>query len=446
VDVSGGKFTQYRQGVPIPGDLDEPIETLAYLYRRYGVPDPERTVLVAFSRSGCYTRILDGEDTWVARWTDGFSSAKFRCVAYELNEEGHDSVDVLLFSNAVDGMYMLRGDTLEVVHLEGTEGYTAPHKFGVLERSNERIWGTRIDGRPDTILYSRPYNPLDWSQDDDIPEDGGGEINIPSWDGDEFVALQAYGSQLLAFKRSSVWRIYGTDPGEYIVREQPGGGTINPRTLAVRDQEVYMLGWNGILRYDGAGTSAFRQDEVRLIVDRINFDHVDQAVATVANDKYYLAIPVDGSEVNNAVLIYDCREGTYSFMLGVYVNSFLQIENRVFYTSAVEPARVYEMTGKGDPLHVKWESGFVDLDMKHSVKSAFMVYFIAEAEAPFDLYVGIETEKKMKMKRVVIKPGRINRLRMNVMGRFFKLHLRSYTVVPFTITGGVKIDMELDPD
>jgi hypothetical protein len=89
---------------------------------------------------------------------------------------------------------------------------------------------------------------------------------------------------------------------------QAGGGI-----LFLSDNGVYML------NPAGAGNgSANTPEGMRLltiaeplsapisdVIDRINFNAVGNAVATYFENRYYLAVPLDDSEVNNAVLVYN---------------------------------------------------------------------------------------------------------------------------------------------
>jgi hypothetical protein len=71
---------------------------------------------------------------------------------------------------------------------------------------------------------------------------------------------------------------------------------------------------------------------------------------------------------------------------------------------------------------------------------------MVESEAPVELRIGIRTEKKLKQKIVYTKPGKMTRLHLNLQGREFRLEIQSFSSVPFTISGGIRIDLELDPD
>ena len=322
------------------------------------------------------------------------------------------------------------------------------------------IWGSGIIGDPDMLVYSAPYDPFDWKarslnpdqedpwQAEGQPEDGAGDILQPTWDGDSFQSLRQYGSNLLAVKRNSVWRIYGTDPGEFVMQQQYGGGTIQENTVVVYNNLAYMLGEHGIMRYDGTGVYPYIQENIHnLMQEMVNHGELGRACAGLRNGIYCLAIPINGSEFCNAILEYNTREQSLALRTGISVDSFMQLDERLFYTSASYPGRVFELRDDiGGTLPCVWVSGYQDLGMKNSIKSAFVLYAMVESEAPTELRIGIRTEKKLKQKIVNTKPGKMVRLHLNLQGRIFRLEVRSYSAVPFTIAGGIRIDLELDPD
>lgn len=457
VNVEGGSFQPMREGLKLPQELDEPIGTLARLHRRYG--EDTGTVLVAISDGKVFTKELDGDDDWVQRYPeegqDALTVDDCDWLTYEVNERDGQTlpapVDILLFTNAVDGMFCLYGDTLEVEAKPVTpdpDDPTTVVKFGVIARYNERIWGAGIEGDPDKLMYSAPYNPFNWTANTEIPEEGAGDILQPSWDGDRFVALRQYGDNLLAVKRNSVWRIYGTDPSSFTMAQQYGGGTIEENTFVVHNDKAYMLGTNGMMVYDGTGIYPFNQDATsKLMTNQVNKSAIGKACAWMRDQTYCLALPINGSTYCNAVLEWNTHDRTLALRTEVSVDSFLQVDDRLLYTSATEPGCVYELQDRiGSTIPCRWVSGWQDLGIKNSIKSAFIVYMMVESEAPAELRVGIRTEKKLKQKTFYTKPNKMARLHLNLQGRQFRLEIHSYSAVPFTIAGGIRIDLELDPD
>lgn len=184
-------------------------------------------------------------------------------------------------------MICVRGDNLTVTTVE------TPKKFGVIARYAERIWGGAIDSDPDMLVYSAPYNPFDWTANTQIPEDGAGDVRQPSWDGDKFTALVQLGTQLIAFKANRVWRVLGTDPGEYVFREQYGHGASYFRTLAIDTARIFLLSKDGFMIYDGTDVVPFYQQYAQDVFKRMNPSYIDMSCACFWKGAYYCAIPID---------------------------------------------------------------------------------------------------------------------------------------------------------
>ena len=457
--------------------LPAPIGTLMLLYRRFrdsenDVFHNDPAVLIAAAGDKVYARPLDEKGELFEEWHEiysGINSDKFDYVTYEANSywtlEGKrvdpktegaievaalDPIDVLIMSNAEDGMFIVYGDSLEVTPFRVQPSGTDKEKrFGVLTRHAERIWGAAIPEQPDMLMYSTPFEPLNWEQNSEYPEDGAGDIQQPSWDGDSFVALRTYGSYLLAIKKNRIWRVSGTNPGEYYFKEQFGGGTIVENTVVVYNDYMFLLSYGGLMMYDGTAVQPFRQPYVKDIMNRVNWAKADNAVAVVHGTIYRLALPLDGSDVNNAILEYDTAEGTFNLRLGVYVSSFLPYENTLYYTDArpavgTNAGRIMKLDGKGDALPMRYVSAYQDLGYKSVTKSGFEVYLLSEQD--MTVTVGIRTEKKLKTRTVNLVAGETKRVRLNVSGRSFRLELDVEGGQEWCISAGLQINMELDSD
>lgn len=435
-DTTGGSMKCMTKGTLLDGLVDQPIGTLAMLYRRFHENAAEREVMVAAAGSKIYTKILpDGE------WTIAYATLEndnLDYVSYEINRQGSDApTDVLLMTNAVDGMLCLYGDDLHVGRIE------TPEKFGILARHAERIWGGGMLNNPDKLMYSAPFDPFDWQQNDEFPEDGAGDIMQPSWDGDSFVALRPFGAQLIALKKNRVWRILGTNPGNYVFKEQFGGGTIVENTVAIRGNYMFMLGYDGLMYYDGAEVSSYQKGLMRKLMSRVNMGAIDRACAIMRGDVYCLALPVDGSETNNVVLEYNIREGMFNVREGVPVKAFMTFGNDVYFTSDETPGQVWKYGG-GEVLPFSWVSAWQDLDVKNATKSGFTVYLCGSAD--MEIKVGIRTEKKLKEKTVKLEAGKAKRLQINNSGRQFRVELTSDTINEWELLGGLLVNLEMDYD
>ena len=444
--------------VPMSGTLPKPIETLAFLHRRWYSADNEHDILIAACDGQLYWSVPDVQvwnrlplpPDWHQEYYD---SNNWSCVSYEINPDDGSAdsapIDVLIMSNALDGMIIVRGDDLT------THRVNTPKKFGVIARHAERIWGTGVENDPDMLVYSAPYDPFDWEQNSDTPEDGAGDIMQPSWDGDSFSALTSFGNQLIALKRTRVWRVYGTNPGEYVFSEQYGGGTQYAKTLAVDGTRMLMLGRDGLVQYNGESVAPYYQEYAAGVFRRMNREALEQAVGCIYRDVYYCALPLDGSRVNNAVLMFNTKERTWLLREDVKVESFCPTENALFFTSATTPGQIWTWAddswgGTAQPM--RWVGPWQDFGYKNVAKGSFTWYLTVECEEPVELTLGIQTEKKTKLKVLTFSPpakGQLAKQRRVVFGgngRRFRVLIESDGTVPWRLIGGMQIEAETDTD
>lgn len=442
------------------------IETLAHLFRRWYVGSGSAEVLFAAMDGKIFYTTAD--QTATASWTElpfptgvtEYQSNVWSWAAYEINPEGSvASVDVLLMSNALDGMIMIRGDNFTV------EAVETPKKFGVIERYAERIWGGGITDDPDMLVYSAPYDPTDWEANEDDPAEGAGDISQPSWDGDSFTALRAFGSQLIAFKKHRVWRVLGTDPGEYTFKEQYGGGAAYFNTIAIDVERIFMAEKDGVSVYDGLAVDGYQRQAIDKLWRSVNRAAMDQMCAVLYKKKYYLAVPTGNSAVNNELIVFNLADGTILRYTGIYIESFLATEDVLYATSSVIPGKILKVnwdsweTGNATTNATFWVSQWMDFGYKKIKKGGFDLYFTPEVQdRPVTLTFKIQTEKKIKSKRYTIQPLTANEIANNKFHKQKRLHFggtgRRFRLIietdggsaPWRLIGGIQMIVETDPD
>ena len=462
VETIGGVLQPVAACEELTPQLDHPIETLAILYRRW-TSSPDKEIMIAASDGRLYYMPVGG-----TAWTQlqmptgvtGFASNVWSYASYEINPEGSTApVDVLLISNASDGMFMVRGDNLTV------EAVETPKKFGVIARYAERIWGGAIPEDPDMLVYSAPFDPTDWEANVDIPEDGAGDIQQPSWDGDSFTALKQFGSQLIAFKKTRVWRVLGTDPGEYAFKEQYGGGAPYEKTIAIDTERILMLTDQGIVVYDGLAVNPYYQETCKDFFAAMNKDALNKASACLWRDKYYLTVPMGNSVINNAVLIFNTAERTWLYRTDVSVERFLPSEDCLYFTSSTTPGKVWKWHedawtyGSATTAPIKWVTPWMDFGRKDIVKGGHELYVLVEVQnAPVTLQFSIQSEKKKKTKKYTVKPLtsqqeaknrsiKQKRIHFGGSGRRFRLIIEADANQPvWRIQSGLLLKSEIDPD
>lgn len=494
VETPNGVLQPQAAFTELSGEFEDRVETLAYFYRRWYEGSGSKTWYVSCSGGKLYYKQAEAPAEWMEielpTGIDSFENSNWSWVTYEINPENTDyTVDVLLISNANDGMYMIVPPDKPTTHDDLSEFThealsakthdemssaawvvrtvdTQNYKFGVIERYAERIWGGAIAGNPDMLMYSAPYDPTDWEQNEDIPEDGAGEIRQPSWDGDEFYALKRFGDQLLAFKRNRIWRVLNTSPGEYVFQEQYGGGTPFFNTIAVDKERVYMESMDGLTMYDGMSASAYLRPQVEQLWRTVNRNAMDQMCAVLYQGRYYVAFPEGDSLLNNAMMVYNMVDGTILLYRGIDIESFLPTDDNLFITSSSLPGKILKLnydswvTGKTTGEATKWVSPWMDFGYKRIQKGGFDMYFIPEVQnEAVTLKFSIQTEKKLKIKEYTVQPlteeqkakpreHRGKRLHFGGMGRKFRVIIETEAgnTAPWRLIGGIQMVVETDPD
>lgn len=434
--------------------LGAPIETLTRFYRRTRPDDAD--VYVAAAGGAIYTYTM-GTEGWVQR-ASGFNSNVWAYVTYEAVENGA-TVDILILSNAKDGMVAVYGSDLRVESKALTIGDEyAEVKFAELGRHAERIWGTGADGYPDSVFYSRPYDPFDWTEVAETPELGGGVINQPTWDGDKFIALRAFGGYLLAIKSRTIFEIRGTDPSSFTITEAYGtDGPVEARSVCTDRTSMLYLSQDGIGLYDGSTLRMLSRDALYETM-RMRMDGMDSAARACVNKHvYYLAMAVKENEIdhileNNTIIEYDTERGTFMVRKGLLVKDMFATGGAVYYTQAAEPYDVmrYNDVGAnsytGEPIESLWETPWLDLG-KAYMKRDFVLRFTAESdETDTPLELEIITERRQKKRVIMLQPTRKDyRVKIQLAGVRMKLRIASGTKASgWRIFGGIQVEYSLD--
>ena len=435
--------------------LGAPIETLERFHRRTRPDDPE--VFVAAAGGAIYTYTM-GTEGWIKRG-EGYFSDRWSCVTYETVEDG-ETVDILIMSNAEDGMIVVYGSDLRVEKKALTIGDDYSEvRFAQLGRHSERIWGVGAPGYPDDIFYSRPYDPFNWTSNAETPELGGGVIQQPTWDGDVFIALIPFGGYLLAIKPNTVFEIRGTDPSSFTVTEAYGtDGPMQARTICVDRLSALFLATGGLGMYDGSAVSLLSRDALyeTMRMRMAGTDHL--ATACVCNHNYYLALCVKENESdvltqNNTVVELDLERGTFMIRKGMRVKDFYALNGQVYFTQADAP---YEILRYNDPkasgylgaaMTSLWETPWLDLG-KHLIKRDFSLRFTAEADASdLPLRIELETDKRVRMKTVLLSARRKDyRVSLQNKGARVKIRLRSSSATGWRIYGGIQVEYTIEEE
>lgn len=160
---------------------------------------------------------------------------------------------------------------------------------------------------------------------------------------DSIVGFQPWQEdKFLIFERNSIYYAY-IDPNGYTAGAAPGVnsyiksltsefGCSARRSIVNAGEYVFFLSDNGVYLLNPSldlkllGNTKPLSDPISDILTRINANAVSGAVGKVYNNRYYLAIPIDGATRNNAVLVYSMLnqawESVDTYPTGMYVDNF----------------------------------------------------------------------------------------------------------------------------
>lgn len=120
--------------------------------------------------------------------------------------------------------------------------------------------------------------------------------------------LKSYNQSLLVFFQKGVSRLVGTDPHNfYAVELTTEYGLVNQRAVVEFNEKIWFLDTKEIVEFNGSNMSSV-SDRVNAIISRMNLNAA-QKTATAYHyenrNEVWFAIPIDGSEENNIIIVHD---------------------------------------------------------------------------------------------------------------------------------------------
>ena len=441
--MSAPGATKGAPDLPVNDDGETTILEAAY-HRTDGTTEFR---IIAGAGGNLY-KLQDG--AWV-QVGSGYKSNAWDAINYRKDtEEWH------IITNGADPIQYSAADDTAYQALEG-----APVLAKYITLSDERLWIGGIPDEQEGVYWSWDNDPNNWAVDLEHPEQGGGFIHIRSHDGTKIVGVKTLLNDVVIFKDRSLHRIVGSYPGEYELVEVYGNtGPISENTIVSSGANVYFLCAEGLCVYSGmtVQTLALSAGDNRLagIAERINRAAAQKACSAIADGVMYIAIPIDGSSYNNAVIVYDMTSGIYTLTENYRVDSWLVHHGENNETLLFARGKsVMAMTGDtndGARIDAHWLSPWFDTGTKSAKKTTGRVYMSIEAKSVTDeqpsILLTMESEKKRREKIVTIKKDGMNviRPRVKLRGRMLRMGIKTLNGARITIHQGVQIKIESDED
>ena len=182
-----------------------------------------------------------------------------------------------------------------------------------------RIW--TIEGNTlrfsalDTSVTEEHFN--DWDS-----ANNAGSIIIPSGLGDSCTGLYSLNTSLYIFQRRAIWRLLGTSPNNFELRNVTNEvGLINKSTLVEWDNMMIFLSDLGIYLFDGSNLKNVSDGIINTLIN--SWADKAKARAVLWDNKYLIAYPSENMLYNDAALYYDIESGVFGKIEDVYVNDWV---------------------------------------------------------------------------------------------------------------------------
>ena len=140
---------------------------------------------------------------------------------------------------------------------------------------------------------------------------------------DKLVALMKYDqTTVICFKEHSVYavkNIYGNLVDTFLDELTRTSGLIGKKAVITVGKDIwYLSDQRGVISLSVSESGKLQgldvpiSEPIQPLIDRINWKAATNAVAAYHQSRYYLAVPIDGAEKNNAVFVYDFKNQAWS--------------------------------------------------------------------------------------------------------------------------------------
>jgi hypothetical protein len=216
------------------------------------------------------------------------------------------------------GTTFVRGASQNVVISEVSQTPFYP-KF--LEVYKNRVFAAGFSGALSNVKYSDLGEPEGYQL--------GNDFEVRTNDGDIISSLKAYSTRLYVFKRNSFQALYGDNPTNFYLQEiSQTYGCLNNHCCIIYNDLLLFLDRTGIMQYDGSNLQSI-SEKINPIFDRMNYSAA-VTNARMVHDKLrnevLIAIPIDGSTVNNITITYDYMSQSWHYESGYTPSVFAAIK------------------------------------------------------------------------------------------------------------------------
>ena len=294
----------------------------------------------------------------------------------------------------------------------------------------------------------------DWASVDGASDASGGFVEVGDSDGDIIIGIARLSSQLVIFKRHSVYRFYGDRPSTFTLeRLENYSEEMSHSGCIVKYDAPYFMTKSGLHTYDGTGIIPMNEGVrmLRRYLDTVNT--FSQSRAIHADNKLYFSCRTADSGYDDAIIVYDMARQSFMIRDGFTVADITAYDGKLYLLnkdivldSPVGFVNIFEQGDDyaGVPINAYWETQHTDLGAKQYRKQIARLYMRGGGDGEFALTIFADRNKEEKHYRwtevtdgdLLIVPYKVDR------ATSFWLRLENEQGSHFHIDGGIDINFD----
>lgn len=194
----------------------------------------------------------------------------------------------------------------------GTSQPATPFAPRYLEIYNNQMFLAGFSTAPSTFYWSRIGEP------EGIVASNNAQIRTN--DGDIISGMKVYLGALLLTKRKSVHLLTGDNPSDFLLQQLSDQyGCLSHRAIVPWNNVIWFLDSKGIIQFDGANITCV-STAIEPIFLSMNIPAAYDRACGIHIKKYnevWFAIPINGSTINNAIVVFDYVASAWTVYTGV---------------------------------------------------------------------------------------------------------------------------------
>lgn len=333
----------------------------------------------------------------------------------------------------------------------GTTEKLSDHKVNYIQMHYSRLIACGDPMNPNRLYWSQvPGDGAtieDWTADEVDPSNSGGHVEVGDTRGDPIVGMVALATQILIFKRFSVYRLQGTNPNNYrIERIDAEVERMSHDSIAMHGDVAYYLTPAGLYYFNNITVQPISNS--RNLRGFMQAAKVELSKGAECKDKLYFSCYVGENPAertqDNHIIEYDLMRGTYMIRDGFNVaditshDGVLYMVNDARYVYKFNTSPYYD----SQPIHAYWETQHTDLHQKWRDKKITATYIRGTGEA---MVFTLNTDSSYRTERHVIGSSRVIEISPPTDStRAFSLRIENEAGSVFTLDGGMEVLYETD--